>query len=138
MYTCLSSAQTCFHSQLLGAGLCKGSMCCQEHAVCPFCLHWILHGLIWQHEPGGRIEILGDGRTWSLSFSHDGSSGLGFSFGFCGPAPASFYGRAHYLCHAALVQDCLYLTFCPMIFAKLQERLPSTAVHHDAGSDRTS
>ncbi len=113
-------------------------MCCQEHAVCRFCLHWILHGLIWQHEPGGRIEFSGDGRTWSLSFSHDGSSGLGFSFGFSGPAPDSFYAGHNTLAMLRMVEPCIHLTFCSMEFAKPQERLPSTAVHHAAGSGRTS
>lgn len=36
------------------------------------------------------VECSWQGHTWILSFSHDGSSGLGASLGFAGPEPACF------------------------------------------------
>ena len=44
----------------------------------PPCVTWAGVGCSWQ------------GQTWILSFSHDGSSGLGASLGFAGPEPACF------------------------------------------------
>jgi hypothetical protein len=54
-----------------------------HHTICndggqPPCVTWAGLGCSWQR------------RTWILSFSHDGSSGLGASLGFAGPEPACF------------------------------------------------